>query len=58
MDDLKKITLGESKPKELIKPLKIEELLEQEKVVEALCEMRDQCRSNNNSIGDNDDILF
>jgi hypothetical protein len=57
MNDLKKNALSEIKPKELIKPLKIEEVLENEKVLEALCESRNTCRVNT-GMGDADDILF
>lgn len=56
--ETKKSNFHEVKPKELIKPLKTEELLQEEKVLEALCETRDHCDSDNWSIGHNDDILF
>lgn len=50
--------LNEVKPKELIKPLKTEELLQEEKILEALCESRDSCGAGNYSVGHNDEILF
>lgn len=53
-----KLTVTETKPKELIKPMKVEELLENERVLEALCETRNSCGSGNSSIGTSDDILF
>ncbi|HET6256336.1 MAG TPA: hypothetical protein VFE32_19840 [Puia sp.] len=49
---------AEVQPKELIKPINVEELLKEEKVIEALCETRDSCGFSNSSIGKNDDILF
>lgn len=57
MENLKLVTLEGVKPKELIKPMKVEELLESEKVLEALCESRDSCRTNT-GVGSTDDILF
>jgi hypothetical protein len=59
MENLQSIVANENKPKELIKPLKVEEALQGEKVLEALCESRNICfPSSNNSVGNNDDILF
>jgi hypothetical protein len=57
MEVLKQITVDDLRPKQLIKPLKVEELLESERVLEALCETRDACRTNS-GVGNNDDILF
>jgi len=46
-------------PKQLIKPVKIEEMIQNEKAVEALCESRNTCTlGSNGGIGSDDDILF
>ena len=46
------------KPKQLVKPTKIEEMIENEVAVEALCETRNSCGFTNSGIGTEDDILF
>jgi hypothetical protein len=57
MEELRTITLGDTVPQQLVKPIKVEEILESEKVLEALCESRDSCRINT-GVGESDDILF